>query len=105
MSDAPFRTLFYPEGPGGVPMRYAAGTVVHYDAQAVHSAPGFCAAAGHRGAARCSFGAPELACVDLGGAHLPADPSGCPSASSECSLHGSCGAKHDMAATWADHGK
>lgn len=35
-----------------LPMRYPAGTVIHYDAQAVHSAPGFCAAAGRSGVVR-----------------------------------------------------
>ncbi|CAK9073355.1 unnamed protein product [Durusdinium trenchii] len=44
VSDAPFRTLFYPEGPDEMPIRYPAGTVIHYDAQALHSAPGFCPA-------------------------------------------------------------
>lgn len=44
VSDAPFRTLFYPEGPDAQPRRFPAGSVVRYDAQAVHSAPGFCPA-------------------------------------------------------------
>eukprot|EP00434_Breviolum_minutum_P032786 symbB.v1.2.028995.t1/scaffold3118.1/size63164/2 len=48
VSDAPFRTLYYPEGPTGLPHRFPAGTVIHYDAGAVHSAPGFCPASVQR---------------------------------------------------------
>lgn len=44
VSDAPLRTLFYPEGPNAMPGRFPPGTVIHYDAQAMHSAPGFCPA-------------------------------------------------------------
>eukprot|EP00928_Gymnodinium_smaydae_P061844 TRINITY_DN45821_c0_g1_i1.p1 TRINITY_DN45821_c0_g1~~TRINITY_DN45821_c0_g1_i1.p1 ORF type:complete len:1094 (+),score=161.72 TRINITY_DN45821_c0_g1_i1:390-3284(+) len=48
-SDAPHATMFYPDGPDSVPVRFAAGSVVRYDALTLHSAPGFCPAAGRRG--------------------------------------------------------
>ncbi|CAJ1393076.1 unnamed protein product [Effrenium voratum] len=44
VSDAPYRTLFYPEGPDAGVRRFPAHSVIRYDAQAVHSAPGFCPA-------------------------------------------------------------
>eukprot|EP00927_Polykrikos_kofoidii_P060674 TRINITY_DN5559_c3_g1_i1.p1 TRINITY_DN5559_c3_g1~~TRINITY_DN5559_c3_g1_i1.p1 ORF type:complete len:1097 (+),score=117.24 TRINITY_DN5559_c3_g1_i1:77-3367(+) len=44
VSDETHRTLFYPEGPDSVPVRFPAGAVVRYDASSLHSSPGFCPA-------------------------------------------------------------
>lgn len=44
VSDAAYRTFFYPRGRDTVPTRYPPLVVVRYDALSLHSAPGFCPA-------------------------------------------------------------